>query len=250
MVARGFAVVVGLSACNALTGANDFGFGDSPGDVLPERTENPTVPPEGDAASVAPPGSGPSVASRIKDITFEDKALTHPKSGYESVNGQMLLETATPIAGSASAFGMFGAFGAQPFPPEPVLFVSASVRFEALLPPARILALQLEGGGTLDVFVTRQSGEDYFQVRANGNVSSGGPQVAMGGTYRFGLRYRAQAGDVTVYRATAGAAFGAGATLTTGTAGRKAVGVQVGVLEGTGTVAVFDDVRLDRSAMP
>jgi hypothetical protein len=50
---------------------------------------------------------------------------------------------------------------------------------------------------------------------------------------------------VTVYETS-----GSGSLLSTGTKGRKATAIRAGVLTGTGTTVAYDDVRLDRAALP
>jgi hypothetical protein len=120
------------------------------------------------------------MSTRIKDITFEDKALTHPKSGYETVSGPLYLETANTIAGACSSLAIIGAFGEQTFPAEPTLFVSMSLRFDAIVGASRIFAVVLDGGGTLDLFVTREGNGDVLQLRANGSMTTASSKIELG----------------------------------------------------------------------
>ena len=251
MTGRAVIVLCCACACNAVSGASDLFAGEDPSEQGgPRETSDPTTPEvPGPPASSAAPTPPPT---RIKDITFEDKALTHPASGYERVSGPLYLETAGAIAGACSSLAVIGAFGEQTFPAEPTLFVTASVRFDVIVGASRIFALVLEGNATIDLFVAgaAQGNDDVLQLRVNGSTSSAGPPVGLGKTYRLGLRYRAQEGDVAVYVANVGGVFGSGSLLSTGTKGKKAVAIRAGVLAGTGTTVAYDDVRLDRASLP
>jgi unsaturated chondroitin disaccharide hydrolase len=200
-------------------------------------------------ASAPPPPSG----GRIKTITFEDGALTHPASGVDSINGTVALITAGPIAGVYSArISSASAYLQENFADADDIFVAFSMRLDAMPSGDSRIALISNDGTTVGNLLLRPSGA--LQLRnASAAIGSASAALNVGTIYRIGLHQKRGSGAsalLEAYLAVSDAAFGApfasSQTQTfTSAADRLRFGATTGSLN-----ASFDDIKLDTVALP
>jgi len=194
-----------------------------------------------------------SASNRLKNITFENGSLTHATTGADRVSGAVTLDTAAPVAGTASArFSGAGGYLEESFGSQDDVYAAALLKVGTLPTSDTRVVQVLNGSTTVGALQLRASGR--LRLR-NGSTTIGveSAPLTAGTTYRVGVHQRRGTGGNAVleaFVAPAGAAFGAPfARTATGAWTTAATAVRLGVTTGNGTFSL-DDVLLDAAAMP
>ena len=193
---------------------------------------------------IAPP------ASVLKHLTFEGASLTDASTGADKVSGAVTRDTASPLAGAASAklSAATSAYLEETVPATNDLWVTALVR-PASLPSgdARIVMVQNDGT-TVGALQLRATGRLRLR-QGSTTVGAESAPLAAGTTYRIGLHQVRGTGSTAVleaYQAPVGSSFGAPfARTATGTWTTAATRVRLGATSGPAVSASFDDVFVD-----
>jgi PKD repeat protein len=205
-------------------------------------------------AVTATPTSAPPPA-RVATMTFESQLLVDPATGATKTSGPVTLETATPLAGVASArvAGSTSAYLERSWSATDDAYVVATIRFTAL-PTAATRILQISNLGTtvgnLQLQVT-----GTLRLR-NGSTTIGADStpLAAGITYRIGIHQQRGTGTTAIleaFLAPAGTDFGAPfARLANGTWTTAADRLRIGATAGGAIDLTMDDVLVDAASMP
>lgn len=193
-------------------------------------------------------------ATRIKNVTFEDGSLTHASSGVDAIKGSITLVTAGTLKGmySARVPNVSSAYLEENVAATDDIYVSLYLRLDAL-PKSDTRILQIfNGSTTVSNIVVRSNGA--LRLR-NGSttVGSDSERLQVGTIYRIGLHQKKGNGanaTLEAYLATGDAGFStpfasSGIQKFTSAATRLRLGATSGTLN-----AVFDDIKLDTSALP
>jgi hypothetical protein len=193
-------------------------------------------------------------AGDIKAITFESGTLTNATTGADAITGTVTIESAQPVIGTFSARIADGSSSFDElFPAANDLYLSVYLRLSALPASDARIILVTNSGANVGNIVLRTTGQ--LRLRADSTtVGSDSAALAVGETYRIGLRQRAGTGDTAVleaFLASGDLLFGAPfASTTTGTWTSNADRVRFGPTTAVAINGVFDDARLDTSEMP
>jgi hypothetical protein len=222
----------------------------------PTNTPTPTGTPDPAATPTNTPTATPlSGGTRIKDITFENGALVHATTGADRTSGSVTLESTAPIKGSYSATiaNATSTYLEESFTAADDLYISFVVRVNAR-PSASVRIVQLTNAGTTVGSIQLRS-DGKLQLR-NGSTLIGTSALALtvGTTYRIGIHQKKGNGGNAVleaYLANDGAAFGAPfAASAVGTWTTAADRLRFGTTTSAALAATFDDIRVDRAALP
>ena len=218
-------------------------------------TNTATAGPSPTPSNTPTPTSTPIGGSRIKDTTFEDGSLTHPVSGADSVNGTVVLDSASPLKGlySADFPSVSNSYLTENFSGVDDLYVSFYLKVNSLPASLVTLAKITNAGAMVGNLQLRPTGA----LRLRNNTTTIGADSApltVGAIYRVGLRQRRGTGGDAIleaYLAAGDDLFGAPfASTTTGTWTSQANRFQAGVTGSNILDATFDDIRLDSGSMP
>jgi hypothetical protein len=258
-----------LGGCASLTGLDDLKADlrdglDTPGRSSPESDSGDAssrangdagAPGDVDGAISPPVGdsgggldSAPS-ATRIRNITFEDKALVHPTSGFDSTFGATQLVSQSPINGAYSMLvDGVGAWGTISFPAVADLYLTVRLRVDpasgSTAGDARVLQVTHAGGVPIEAMI-RAAPRDLVVLQGATTLASF-PNILTDGTIlRFELRMRS-AGNVTARLIQGGSSSTIGGNAAIGASSK----VEIGALS-SGTLRVtFDDIGLDSAVQP
>jgi hypothetical protein len=255
-----FALLLSPWGCAALSGLDDKTAD------LSDRVDahDSTSPGEEDAArspianadgasdgAAASPGTGepdaPASSTRIRNITFEDKALIHPTSGFDSTFGGTQLLSQSPIGGAYSMLvDGVGAWGTVSFPAVTDLYVTLRLRLDpaGATGDARFIRITHAGGTSIEAFV-RSAPRDLVVAQGSATIASFPNLLTDGTIYRFELRVRS-AGNVTARLSQGGTTSSVGGNATIGASSK----VEIGALSGGTIRGTFDDIGLDSAVQP
>jgi hypothetical protein len=213
----------------------------------------PTATPTPTATATGTP-TPPS--QRIKDITFENGTLTHVTTGADVVSGTVLLEETNPLKGLYSA--RLAPLNASPYLEENFtatndFYMSFYIRVNSYPSSDVRLVLISNAGNTIGNIQIRPSGT----LRLRNNSTTIGVEssaLALGQLYRIGIQQTKGTGTNAVLRAWLSPndnAFGSPfAQITNGTWTSAADRVRLGATTAGTFNILFDDIRLDTTAMP
>lgn len=218
----------------------------------PAPSESPTPTP---TPSESPTTSTPAPVTAVAEMSFEDRRLTGAW-GATLVDGPVALETARPLAGTASARfprGTRAAFLEHRFDAAPEHTVELTLRINQRgTGETRIVqSLDATGSGTVTTGSFWLKADGTLVLR-NYNTTIGlpGPKLAVGTVYRLRLHQRSN-GDGTTrlegFVAPVGQPFGTpfSSTLAAPAATRAVAVVRVGVMASNNSLdATADDVRI------
>lgn len=261
--------VIALAGCASLTGLDDLTT-DLPGGVgAPDRrlsdasdttdsagpsstgdggtTGDGAGPNPGNDGSPGTPDAGGS--TRIRNITFEDGALVHPTSGFDSTGGSPQLLSQGPLAGAHSMLvDGVGHSGTVSFPAVADLYLTMRLRIDpagsTTAGDARFLRITHAGGAPVEAFV-RASPRDLVVIQGNSSLGSFGNVLTDGTIYRLEIRMRST-GSITTRLVNGGSTSSVGGSGTFGAVAK----VEVGAITGGTMRATFDDVLLDSAVQP
>jgi hypothetical protein len=200
--------------------------------------------------------------SRIKDMTFEGGSLIGTYGATKVATSSTVgLETASPLLGSTSAripMSTTSAYLEENFPTTDELFLSFYMRPVSRGSVDVRLSQFLHGTGgtavTAGALLLRANGA--IQLRNYNTTIGTGPILALGSTYRLGLRQKRTGPDtmsLEAYLAVGDAPFGAPFASTTSTpllTTTNAGTARVGATGNGGLDAVLDDIKLDTTYLP
>jgi hypothetical protein len=203
--------------------------------------------PSQDGGSTIPDGA--ALSSRIRDITFEDKKLVHPASGFDSTFGTAQLSMTSPIGGAYSmVVDGLAIYGAVSF--SAVNDLHVTLRFRVApndsnsTGDAHVLRVTHSGGAPIEA-VVKASPRDLTVVQGT-TVLGGLGALAIDGTiYRLELALRST-GNVSIKLSGGGATSTAGGGAALGASSK----LEVGALTGGMFRAMFDDISLDSAVQP
>jgi hypothetical protein len=239
----------GAFGCTLLTGAGDFtvesGDGSSSGTYGDGASGG-----EGDASTSSDVTTEePVTITRLKDITFEDNALTHPVTGVDSFGGNVNVQTG--LAGFYAAKANAGGYVVETIDPVGTLYVSALLRFDTIASPELVGRLTTNNGATIDMVVTGVAPSYSFELRFGGSSVSSAETIAIGTTYRVGIRFRGMGQtSVRLQVARAGQPLVGGASTGGNNIGNAATSISFGARNDGGTSLLVDNIRLDSADMP
>jgi hypothetical protein len=204
------------------------------------------TPSQNDGSST--PDSGPTT-SRIRDITFEDKKLVHPTSGFDSTLGTAQLTTTGPIGGAYSMLvGGLTVYGTVSFSAVDNLYVAVRFRVASAsasnAADAHILRVTHSGGAPIEA-VVKGSPRDFSVVQGAAVLGDFGTLATDGTIYRVDLAVRST-GNVSVKLTGGGATSSAGGAATLGASSK----LEVGSVSGGAIQAMFDDISIDSAVPP
>ena len=261
-------------SCTAITGAGDL-TADIGGNPTPLPPRDPVTPPAetpspggGEIAPIFPadgtPGDAPPLpATRIRDITFEDGALVHPKTGLDSTFGSpTLLSTGSsassaPLAGSHSMSTGDGTSGGMiSFPAVDDVFITFRARFSgnSFNYLAGTIARVRHGGSSpidLRLGEAGHSGPRPVMLTQGGRTLSQAGSIVAGTTYRFAFAlHRGSNGNGKI---EIGVGPDGNTPPTSTVSDEVAIGaidkLEVGSLgSGASVRAIFDEIHVDRAS--
>jgi PKD repeat protein len=198
-------------------------------------------------------GSAPP-PSRVASMTFEAQRLIDP-TGATKTSGPVTIETATPLAGVASArvTGSTSAYLERSWSAIDDAYVVATIRFSAL-PTATTRILQISDLGTTVGSLQLQVTGTLRLRNGSTTVGADSAPLAAGVTYRIGIHQRRGTGSTAsleAFLAPVGTDFGAPfAGLASGTWTTAADRLRIGATAGGAIDLTMDDVLVDAAAMP
>lgn len=264
-----FAVITAcLAGCATLSGLDDKSADLEDGvaapnrpssdDASPSSSGGPTPTADGsplvdgrtpDKDGSLPPNDAPASGTRIRDITFENGALVHPTSGFDSTLGGAELLTASPLAGSYSMRATGTAkYGTIAFAAIPDLYLTMKLRVAPADPntagDARFLKITPSNGLVIEAYV--RSGPRDLVITQGAKDLAKFPNLLTDGTsYRLELRILGTGSFQA--RLVSGGSNGLVGSSTNGTSFTK---VEVGAVSGGTFDATFDDISIDSAVQP
>lgn len=199
-------------------------------------------------SSPPPPGGG----SRIKDITF-DAGLLDPVHGVDSTSGPVTLETAMPLAGSASAsIAQAKAYLQEGFSPTDDLYVRFAVRLRSLSSGSPRIMMISKGGTTGANLSLLSNGRLRLRVGST-TVGVDSTPLVVGTTYYVGLHQRRGSGANAVVEAFVSTSATLGTPFASTASGKltsPADRIRFGATNSLPVNLLLDEVLLDTSSMP
>jgi len=271
------ASAMALAGCALLSGASDLTVGDVGGDDAAPTTNGGDGQGGGTADGGMPgvdagggrfDGAGGDVdakaspdgsvsASRLRNVTFEDGALTGVHGGDSMFGTPFLATGASALSGTASLGTDKGPSGIQvDVPTLDEVYATTLARGNGfgLSTDYTLLSFVPESGGTIAELHVQANVTGISLVLVVGGIPvDPGAPVTINTTYRIGahLRQGTTTKLIEVFLAPAGTAFGAPFASSSIALGRT-IGVRIGSLgtSSTNGKLYFDDLFIDTASMP
>ena len=245
-----YAATAWALGCTLLSGAGDLGVDDPNGSPL-DGSANGEGGSGGDGSTTGDAGTDGTTTSktRLKNITFEDNALTHPITGVDAFTGSVGLQAG--LVGQFAARTSGAAFVDETFDPQKTLYISALVRVDVIAPPQLIGTIRMGNGSTVELHVTGAGPYD-LELRYGGSSVSSGVSILLGAPYRIGIRFRTTpTPSIRIQSAPKGQQLPNGSSTGGSSLGGTVVGVTFGARGDAGaTTMTLDNIRLDSAEMP
>jgi len=263
-----FAAVLACSAgCGLISGASDLEvdpqFGAAPpfepDGGLVEASPIPRLDAAADAASDANVDAAADGSSRVRVMSFESGSLTGAQGGDSVMGSPQIATGAGTLAGLFSArFEERVSFVQANFSPLDDLYATYLVRFDNIGLGTVVMAqvssapVPFGGGGSLQFGLDAVEKNLIAVSSGDATIATGG-RVTQGPVYRVGLHLRqgnAGVGVIEVFVALRGVAFGPPVITIKNRAVGRSQAFSIGNLADGNLKATYDDVILDRAAMP
>ncbi len=276
----GVALIVLAGGCALVSGAADLSVGDDGSSSGASGSTPPAVTPPGAAEGGAPPGTdggldgsgqppGPpppppsdagldaavdAGATRVRTLTFEDGTAVGAK-GFDSVVGQANVTTLSPLSGSYTFRAeKEGSWGNVVFATETELWISSLIRVESVSATgdADLLTVGLEGSHTI-VVQCEDPPNGLLEIEYDGTPFGSAPGVVSGNAERLALHLRAGNGNalVEVWLVEGSGAHPVTPLISSSTLTFTGMnGLRVGITGTDNAKARYDDIIVDRAALP